>query len=142
MKTFLIAAAAALILPGAASASSAADLTGNWRLVVTAGDMTFSIDCSMVEKGPALSGSCTPVGVDGAQPSSFTGRVKDTTAIWAYDVETDGPPMHLNYAASIRSATSMVGAIIQGDSTVAFTATKAVPGAPDAAAAPVTTAVP
>jgi hypothetical protein len=122
MKTLLIAAAAAVL--GAPAIAAASDLSGTWRLAITAGDMTFNIDCTMTQQGAALSGSCTPVGVDGAQPSTFIGTVSGSTARWGYDVETGGAPMHLDYTANIRSDTAMAGAILQGSSAVTFTGAK------------------
>jgi hypothetical protein len=122
MKTLLIAAAAAaLIAPGVAAA---ADLSGAWKLVIAAGDMTFNINCDLKQQAAALSGTCTPVGIDGAMPSAFTGTVDGATAKWAYDVDFGGNNMHLAYTANLKSDTAMEGTVDAAGNAATFTGAK------------------
>ena len=124
MKRLLIAAAAvaAVAAPGLASA---ADVSGLWKVAIMAGDMTINVDCKLAQQAAALSGTCTPQGMDGAKPSAFTGgSVDGSTVKWAYDVDLGGMPLHLVWTGNVKSDTAMDGSIDAGGNAVTFSATK------------------
>jgi hypothetical protein len=128
MKKLLIlaAAAAALTLPGLASA---ADLTGAWKVTVSFGDMTFHTNCAFTQNAAALTGACTPADppADGApapKPAPVTGSVDGSNVKFSYDIMLGDMPLHLDYVGALESDTSMKGNIGAGDMQIPFTATK------------------
>jgi len=128
MKKLLIlaAAAGALALPGLASA---ADLSGAWKLAVSAGDMTFHTNCSFTQAAAALTGSCisadpAPDGAPAPKPSAVTGTVDGSNVKFGYDVTFGDMTIHLDYSGALDSDTSMKGNIGVADMQIPFTATK------------------
>ena len=119
MKPLLI-LAAGLIAPGLAFAG---DLTGAWKVDSSVGKTPIVVNCSLVQSGDALSGSCAPATGD-AGPTALTGKVAGTHATWGYDVVFKGAPAHVGYAADITSDTAMTGVLELSGKPSPFTATK------------------
>lgn len=128
MKKLLLiaAAAAALGLPGLACA---ADVTGTWKVTVSAGDMMFHSNCNLKQAGAALTGTCVstdapPGGGDAPKPADVTGSVDGNTVKFAYDVSFGDMKIHLDHAGTLTSDTAMAGKISVADMQIDFTATK------------------
>ena len=127
MKKLLIlaAAAGALALPGLASA---ADLSGAWKLAVSAGDMTFHTNCSFTQAAAALTGTCvaadaTPDG-SAPKPATITGSVDGSNVKFSYDVSFGDMQLHLDYAGALKSDTAMAGKVSVAGMDLDFTGTK------------------
>ena len=71
----------------ASAAAFAADFSGTWNISSKVGDNTVSIQCTLVQRDNALTGTCKPAQFD---PSSTTGTVSGTKATWGYDVVFNG----------------------------------------------------
>ena len=127
MKKLLLmaAAAGALGLPGLACA---ADVTGLWKVTVSAGDMMFHSNCDLKQAGAALSGTCVstdpPQGGDAPKPAPVTGSVDGSNVKFAYDVSFGDMKLHLDHAGTLTSDTAMSGKISVADMQIDFTATK------------------
>jgi hypothetical protein len=128
VKTILIAAAAAgaLALPGLASA---ADVSGAWKVVVSASDMTFHTDCALKQAGAALSGTCVsadppPDGGAAPKPSTVTGAIDGSNVKFGYDVSFGDMNMHIDYTGALKSDTAMDGKISVAGQDGTFTGTK------------------
>lgn len=125
MKT-LIAVATAISALAAPALARASDLSGSWSLAVDFGGMAVSMTCHLEQSGDSLSGDCARVGGDPAEkPVAFTGgHVDGTKATWGYDITYQDMPFHLDYAANLKSDTSMDGTIEVSGQSGTFTATK------------------
>jgi hypothetical protein len=128
MKTILIAAAVAgaLALPGLASA---ADISGAWKVVVSASDMTFHTDCALKQTGATLSGTCVgtdapPDGGAAPKPATVTGGVDGSNVKFGYDVSFGDMNMHIDYTGALKSDTAMDGKFEVSGFDGTFTATK------------------
>ena len=118
MKTFAV--LTALVLTPAASA--AADLTGDWKVDSSVGTTPIVVNCTLVQKGKDLTGSCAPAG---GQPTALTGSVEGSSAKWGYDVVFRDKPAHVGFTAEIKSDASMTGMLdLGGPKPNPFTATK------------------
>ncbi len=119
MKPILL-AAALLMAPGLALAQ---DLSGAWTISSSVGTTPITVDCTLVQTGMALSGSCAPAA---GAPTAFTGgMVMGTHANWGYDVTFRGQPSHVGFEADIASDTAMSGMLkLGGGKPSPFTATK------------------
>ncbi len=107
MKPILL-AAVLVMAPGLALAQ---DLSGAWTISSSVGTTPITVDCTLVQKGLALSGSCAPAG---GTPTAFTGMVTGTHASWGYDVTFRGQPSHVGFEADIASDTAMSGMLKLG----------------------------
>ena len=127
MKKLLIlaAAAGALTLPGLANA---ADVTGAWKITVSAGDMMYHSACNFTQAAAALTGSCvsTDASPDGSapKPATFVGSVDGSNVKWGYDISFGDMMLHLDYAGALSSATAMAGKVSVAGMDIDFTATK------------------
>ncbi len=119
MKPILF-AAALLTAPGLALAQ---DLSGAWTISSSVGTTPITVNCTLVQMGQALSGSCAPA-TGTAGPTPFTGMVTGTRASWGYDVVFRGQPAHVGYEADITSATAMTGVLKLAGKPSPFTAAK------------------
>ena len=127
MKKLLIlaAAAAALGLPGLASA---ADVTGAWKVAVVVGDMTYHTNCNFTQAAAALTGTCVSADAppDGTtnKPSPATGTVDGSKVKFSYDVSFGDMQLHLDYAGALSSDTAMAGKVSVAGMDIDFTAAK------------------
>ena len=107
MKPILF-AAALVLAPGLAMAQ---DISGAWTVSSSVGTTPITVNCTLVQTGEALSGSCAPAT---AGPTAFTGVVKGTHASWGYDVAFRGQPSHVGFEADLTSDTAMSGMLKLG----------------------------
>jgi hypothetical protein len=119
------AAAAALSLPGLASA---ADVSGAWKVTTNAGDMMYHSTCNFTLAGGALTGTCvsTDASPDGSapKPSTIVGSASGSTAKWGYDITFGDMMLHLDYVGTLSSDTAMAGKVSVAGMDLDFTATK------------------
>ena len=121
-KLSILAAAAALALPGLASA---ADLSGAWKLVVSVGGMTIHVSCDLKQSGADLSGTCNRTDPEAVEkPAATTGKVDGSTAAWSYNVSFGDMPLKLDYAGNVKSDTAIDGKISVAGMDGTFTGTK------------------
>ncbi|HEY5412406.1 MAG TPA: hypothetical protein VIJ94_16935 [Caulobacteraceae bacterium] len=118
MKPILFAAAALLLAPGLALAQ---DLSGAWTISSSVGTTPITVNCTLVQKGEALSGACAPAA---GTPTAFTGVVTGTHASWGYDVTFRGQPAHVGFEADISSDTAMTGVLKLAGKPSPFTAVR------------------
>lgn len=115
---------AALFVAGAlllADAALAADFSGSWNISATIGTSPATIQCTIVQKGDALTGTCKPAQFD---PSPITGAVTGSSAKWGYDVVFNGNQNHVEYDATLGADGKLSGTLHLGPMPVTFTATK------------------
>lgn len=118
MKPILLAAAVML----APSLAVAADLSGAWTVSSSVGTTPITVECSLVQAGEALSGTCTPA--NGTASPTFAGTVKGTHASWGYDVTFRDKPAHVGFEAEIKSDTAMTGVLSLAGKPSPFTAAR------------------
>ena len=118
MKPLRIIIAAVVLAPGLALAQ---DLSGAWKIDSSVGTTPISINCTLVQMGEMLSGSCAPA-TGTAGPTAFTGTVSGTHASWGYDVPFRGQPAHVGYEAEITAPGAMTGVLKLSGKPSPFTA--------------------
>ena len=120
MKLRILAALAALSIPGVAAA---ADVSGAWKVSTNANGQALTINCSLAQAAAALSGTCGLA--DGSEtPAQLTGTVDGDKAAWAYDVDFQGQKLHVSFAGMVDSPTAMSGEMEVFGSKSPFTAVK------------------
>jgi len=105
----------------AAAAAFAADFSGNWNISSKVGDNPVSIQCMLVQRDNALTGTCKPAQFD---PSATTGTVSGTQATWGYDVVFNGNKNHVEYEATLGADGTLSGTLHLGPTPTPFTAVK------------------
>lgn len=104
-------------------ASHAADIAGDWRIEASLGETPIVVNCTLIQSGDELSGSCTPVMAD-AEAAELSGNIDESTANWAYDVVFNGNPGHVAYEGEIESDFAMSGTLDLSGTPLQFTAVK------------------
>ena len=104
-----------------ASAALGADFSGSWNISSKVGDNPISIQCTLVQRGDSLTGTCKPTQFD---PSAVTGTVNGTHATWSYDVVFNGNPSHVEYEATFAADGTLVGTLHLGPTPTPFTAVR------------------
>lgn len=92
--------------------ASAADFSGTWKLDNTFNGRISVIQCTVVQSGDALSGSCKP-DVNGMAASNLAGTVKGSTAKWGYDLEFNGKPARVDYEVTLAADGSLSGSLLR-----------------------------
>jgi hypothetical protein len=108
----------ALLVSGPALA---ADFSGSWSITAQIGGKPAPIQCTLVQKGDALTGSCKPAQFD---PSPLTGTVAKSSAKWGYDVVFNGNKNHVEYEAMLGADGKLAGIVHLGPMPVPFIAVK------------------
>ncbi len=111
MKLTHLVAAAAL----APALASAADFSGNWKLDNTFNGKVSVVNCTVLQKGDALSGSCKP-DVAGMEASQLTGTVTGSNAKWGYDLVFNGKPARVDYEVALAADGSLAGKLLRNGS--------------------------
>ena len=104
-----------------AAAASAADFSGTWNISSKVGDNPVSIECTLVQRGDALTGTCKPAQFD---PSATTGTVSGSKATWGYDVVFNGNKNHVEYEATLAADGTLAGTLHLGPMPTPFTAVR------------------
>ena len=104
-----------------ADAAFAADFSGTWNISSKVGDNPVSIQCTLVQRGDALTGTCKPAQFD---PSATTGTVTGTKATWGYDVVFNGNQNHVEYEATLGADGTLTGTLHLGPMPTPFTAVR------------------
>ncbi len=104
-----------------ADVAFAADFSGDWNISATIGGNPTAIQCTLVQKGDALSGTCKPGQFD---PSPIVGAVAGASAKWGYDVVFNGKQNHVEYEGALGADGKLSGTLHLGPTTVPFTAAK------------------
>ena len=118
MKPALLLAAALVLAPGLALAQ---DLSGAWTISSSVGTTPITVNCTLVQMGEALSGSCAPA-TGTAGPTALTGTVTGPHASWGYDVTFRGQPAHVGYEADVTADGAMTGVLKLSGKPSPFTA--------------------
>ena len=105
----------------AATAAFTADFSGTWNNSSKVGDNPVSIQCTLVQRDNALTGTCKPAQFD---PSTTTGTVSGNHATWGYDVVFNGNNNHVEYEATLAADGSLAGTLHLGPTPTPFTAVK------------------
>lgn len=104
--------AAAAVVPVIASA---AEISGTWALENTFNGRVSVVNCTLVQKGEALSGSCKP-DVPGMEAANLTGTIKGSSAKWGYDLVFNGKPARVDYEVTLAADGSMAGTLLRNGS--------------------------
>lgn len=115
---YALTAFGALLFAGAASA---ADFSGTWNITSKVGDNPVSIQCTLVQRRDALTGTCKPAQFD---PSAATGTVTGSKATWGYDVVFNGNQNHVTYEATLGQDGTLTGTLHLGPTPTPFTAVR------------------
>ncbi len=111
MKLAYLVAAAAF----APALATAADFSGNWKLDNTFNGKVSVVNCTLVQKGDALTGSCKP-DMEGMEASKLTGTVRGSAARWGYDLEFNGKPARVDFEVTLAADGSMAGNLLRNGS--------------------------
>jgi hypothetical protein len=92
-----------------ATTAFAADVTmaGKWTVSTTVMGNGGTSDCTFVQTGTDLSGSC--VGETGEH--KLTGKVDGNKVSWQYEIDYNGSPLTLGYSATVTDADQITGAV-------------------------------
>jgi hypothetical protein len=104
-----------------ARGASAADFSGTWNISSKVGDNPVSIQCILVQRADALTGTCKPAQFE---PSATTGTVSGSKATWGYDVVFNGNNNHVEYEATLAADGTLTGILHLGPTPTAFTAVR------------------
>jgi hypothetical protein len=104
-----------------AETASAADFSGTWSISSKVGDNPISVQCTLVQTGDALTGTCQP---QGFEPSALAGTVSGSSAKWGYDVVFNGNQSHVEYEAMLGVDGKLAGTLHLGPMPTPFTAVK------------------
>jgi hypothetical protein len=95
--------------------ASAADFSGTWKLDNTFNGKVSVVNCTLVQKGDALTGSCKP-DVPGMEASKLTGTVKGSNAKWGYDLVFNDKPARVDYEVALAADGSITGNLLRNGS--------------------------
>jgi hypothetical protein len=95
--------------------ASAADISGTWKLDNTFNGRVSVINCTLVQKDEALSGSCKP-DVEGMAASNLTGTIKGSDAKWGYDLVFNGRPARVDFEMKLVADGSLEGTLLRNGS--------------------------
>jgi len=95
--------------------ASAADISGNWKLENTFNGNVSVINCTLVQKGETLTGSCKP-DVAGMEASPLTGRIKGSDAKWGYDLVFNGRPARVDFEVRLAPDGTLSGNLLRNGS--------------------------
>jgi hypothetical protein len=116
MKLAHLMAAAALV----PALASAADFSGNWQLENTFNGKVSVVNCTLVQKGEALTGSCKP-DVAGMAASNLTGTVTGSNAKWGYDLVFNDKPARVDFEVTLAKDGSLDGKLLRNGSSSPIT---------------------
>jgi len=103
--------------------AAAADFSGNWKLDNTFSGKVSVVNCTLVQAGDALTGTCKP-DLPGMEASKLTGTVKDSTAKWGYDLVFNGKPARVDFDVKLAADGSMSGNLLRNGSGSPITGTR------------------
>lgn len=109
-RTLLLASMVALT---AALPAAAADVTGDWKIDGSIGQMPVAIVCTLNEADHKLTGVCKNQEVGELQ---LTGETTGDTATWSYNVNYQGQQFAVSYTGTVQAGTDMQGSISVGGS--------------------------
>jgi hypothetical protein len=92
--------------------ASAADISGTWKLENTFNGTVSVINCTLVQKGEALSGSCKP-DVPGMEAAELTGTIKGSEAKWGYDLVFNDKPARVDYEVKLAPDGTLAGNLLR-----------------------------
>jgi hypothetical protein len=93
----------------------AADFAGNWKLDNTFNGRVSVVNCTLVQKGNELTGSCKP-DVPDMEASSLTGKVDGSNAKWGYDLTFNGKPARVDYEVTLATDGTLTGKLLRNGS--------------------------
>jgi hypothetical protein len=106
---------------GAQPPAATPSFSGTWNISSKVGENPVSIECTLVQSGSTLAGTCKPSQFD---PSATTGTVTGSSAKWGYDVVFNGNRNHVEYEATLDPDGTLSGTLHLGPTPTPFTATR------------------
>lgn len=104
--------AAAALVP---TLAPAADFSGTWKLDNTFNGSVSVVNCTLVQAGETLTGTCKP-DLPGMEASKLTGTVKESQARWGYDLVFNGRPARVDFDVSLAADGTMSGSLLRNGS--------------------------
>jgi hypothetical protein len=105
-----------------ATPAAAAEVSGDWSIEGTIGQMPLQVICSLKEADQKLTGSCHN---EQYPDLPLAGESHDGHVSWTYTVNYQGQQLQVTYAGQLESPTSMKGDIlVGGNPSGSFTAHK------------------
>lgn len=93
--------------------ASGADFSGTWKLENTFNGKVSGLQCTLMQAGDALTGSCKP---DGMEATRLTGKVTGMNAKWGYDLVFNGKPARVDFEATLAADGSLTGNLLRNGS--------------------------
>ena len=124
MKKLLLLVISTALLQACAHTTDNNILTGDWVISSSVGGVTpIMVNCSLIQAGTELSGTCTPV-MENAEAAVLTGSVDGSKASWGYSVVFNGNPGTVDFFADAYSSTEISGTLSLSGTEAPFTAVK------------------
>ena len=92
-----------------------ADFSGTWKIENIFNGSPNIINCTIVQAGNKLSGSCKPQ-VEGLAASDLTGAVEGSKAKWGYDLVFNGNPARVDYVVDLAADGTLKGSLLRNGS--------------------------
>jgi hypothetical protein len=100
------------LVPGLALA---ADISGTWKFENTFNGNVSVVNCTLVQAGTALTGSCRP-DIEGMEASKLTGTITGSDAKWGYDLVFNGQPARVDFEMKPAGDGSLSGNLLRNGS--------------------------
>ena len=97
--TAATATAAATVASPSGQTQAGALLTGKWSVHSSIAGNDSDADCTFVQAGTDLTGTCTASGSD----SKVTGKVDGAKVSWQYDIQYNGSPLTMKFTGTLDS---------------------------------------
>lgn len=95
--------------------ASAADFSGNWKLDNTFNGRVSVVNCTIVQTGDVLTGSCKP-DMAGMEASKLAGTVKGSNAKWGYDLVFNNKPARVDFEVVLAADGTLTGKLLRNGS--------------------------
>jgi hypothetical protein len=95
--------------------ATTADFAGNWKIENTFNGSVSVINCTLVQSGDALTGTCKP-DLPNMEASKLSGTVKDATAKWGYDLVFNGKPARVDFDVTLAADGTISGNLLRNGS--------------------------
>jgi hypothetical protein len=95
--------------------ASAADFAGAWKLDNTFNGAVSVVNCTLEQKGDALTGSCKP-DLPNMEASKLTGKVEGSKAKWGYDLVFNDKPARVDFEVTLAADGTLAGNLLRNGS--------------------------
>jgi hypothetical protein len=109
----------------ATMSAGATEITGDWKVEGSIGQVAIRITCSLSESGQKLTGVCRGKDISDLP---LKGETDGSTVSWGYSVNYQGQQLNVSYQGTLGSPTEMQGTIaVMDNPSGSFTAKRQAP---------------